>query len=165
MTSPPYLQAIDYLRGHRLSLVWMGYSLSELRALRAETIGTERQLEEGDGYQHLVNSVARTELSGRSAGILRRYIFDIDQVFAEIYRVLKPDGQVTFVVAEATIASVPIRVSEIIRHLAGQHGFRYIGGRIRAISNSRRYLPPPTKANGMLDKRMREESCLTFCRQ
>ena len=27
MTSPPYLQAIDYLRGHRLSLVWMGYSM------------------------------------------------------------------------------------------------------------------------------------------
>src|SRR5207247_9986914 len=31
ITSPPYLNAIDYLRGHRMSLVWMGYDLEHLR--------------------------------------------------------------------------------------------------------------------------------------
>src|SRR5262249_30980273 len=42
LTSPPYLNAIDYLRGHRLSLVWLGYSVGELRAIRSGSIGTER---------------------------------------------------------------------------------------------------------------------------
>lgn len=162
MTSPPYLQAIDYLRGHRLSLVWMDYSVAEIRDLRASTIGTERQLRDIDEYDFLVNDVAGTQLSDRSSGILRRYISDLDQVFAEINRVLKVGGQATFVVAEATLAGVPIRVSEIIRRLANRHEFDHVDSRIRPISSNRRYLPPPTPANGMLDKRMREEACTTF---
>jgi hypothetical protein len=28
ITSPPYLNAIDYIRGHKFSLVWMGYSIN-----------------------------------------------------------------------------------------------------------------------------------------
>ena len=31
ITSPPYLNAIDYLRCSKFSLVWMGYSVGELR--------------------------------------------------------------------------------------------------------------------------------------
>lgn len=42
ITSHPYLNAIHYLRGHRLSLVRLGYSLSELRAIRVGSIGAER---------------------------------------------------------------------------------------------------------------------------
>ena len=42
MTSPPYLNAIDYMRGHRLSLVWLGYKFSELRKIRSDSIGAER---------------------------------------------------------------------------------------------------------------------------
>ena len=42
ITSPPYLNAIDYLRGHKLSLVWMGHQIDELRQLRSENIGSER---------------------------------------------------------------------------------------------------------------------------
>ena len=41
VTSPPYLNAIDYMRGHRLSLVWLGYRVSELRKIRAISVGAE----------------------------------------------------------------------------------------------------------------------------
>ena len=34
LTSPPYLNAIDYMRGHRMSLVWLGHSLRTLRMIR-----------------------------------------------------------------------------------------------------------------------------------
>src|SRR3712207_7608036 len=43
ITSPPYLNAIDYLRGHRLSLVWLGYRIGDLRLTRAVSIGAERR--------------------------------------------------------------------------------------------------------------------------
>ncbi len=33
ITSPPYVNAIDYLRGHRLSLVWLGYPYGPPRLL------------------------------------------------------------------------------------------------------------------------------------
>lgn len=42
LTSPPYLNAIDYMRGHRLSLVWLGHQLSELKRIRSNSIGSER---------------------------------------------------------------------------------------------------------------------------
>jgi hypothetical protein len=41
ITSPPYLNAIDYLRGHKFSLVWMGHTIPQLRDIRAVSIGTE----------------------------------------------------------------------------------------------------------------------------
>src|ERR1700733_12095768 len=39
ITSPPYLHAIDYMRGHKLSLVWMGYSVNDLRTIRSTNVG------------------------------------------------------------------------------------------------------------------------------
>ena len=41
VTSPPYGNAIDYLRGHRLSLVWFGFTIPQLRAIRKKGIGSE----------------------------------------------------------------------------------------------------------------------------
>jgi hypothetical protein len=41
LTSPPYLNAIDYLRCSKFSLIWMGYSIGELRRIRARSVGTE----------------------------------------------------------------------------------------------------------------------------
>ena len=44
ITSPPYLNAIDYMRGHRLALIWLGYRLKELGNVRAASIGAEAGL-------------------------------------------------------------------------------------------------------------------------
>ena len=40
MTSPPYLNAIDYMRTSKFSLVFLGSRLNELRAIRSAAIGT-----------------------------------------------------------------------------------------------------------------------------
>jgi hypothetical protein len=48
LTSPPYLNAIDYMRGHRLSLVWLGHSLPALRAIRSGSVGSEKGLDVDD---------------------------------------------------------------------------------------------------------------------
>ena len=45
VTSPPYLNAIDYMRGHKFALIWLGYSIPELRAIRSSSIGAERALD------------------------------------------------------------------------------------------------------------------------
>jgi len=41
LTSPPYLNAIDYMRCSKFSLVWMGHTIRELRNIRADSVGTE----------------------------------------------------------------------------------------------------------------------------
>ena len=41
LTSPPYLNAIDYMRCSKFSLVWMGHSISGLRKIRTDSVGSE----------------------------------------------------------------------------------------------------------------------------
>ena len=41
LTSPPYLNAIDYMRCSKFSLVWMGHSIGGLRRIRTDSIGSE----------------------------------------------------------------------------------------------------------------------------
>ncbi len=53
ITSPPYLNAIDYLRGHKLSLVWMGQSIARVRNIRSTNIGTEKSLSDNGANAHL----------------------------------------------------------------------------------------------------------------
>ncbi|MEI2740567.1 MAG: hypothetical protein V9F01_17470 [Chitinophagaceae bacterium] len=42
ITSPPYLNALDYMRGHKLSLVWLGYRIDDLGEVRSNSIGVEK---------------------------------------------------------------------------------------------------------------------------
>ena len=46
LTSPPYLNAIDYMRCSKFSLVWMGHTVKELRKIREESVGTEASTEQ-----------------------------------------------------------------------------------------------------------------------
>ena len=47
VTSPPYANAIDYMRAHKFSLVWLGQPIANLSHLRGKYIGAERQ-DKGD---------------------------------------------------------------------------------------------------------------------
>lgn len=163
MTSPPYLQAIDYLRGHRLSLVWMGYAVGELRELRGTTIGAERKLDSAEGWCREISAEASAiPIAPRSVGILHRYVLDLDRVVGELARVLRPGGKATFVVAEATLSGVSVNISGIVEHVAARHGLRSVHRLAREIVGNKRYLPPPTDGTCTLDKRMRREFCVTY---
>ena len=71
ITSPPYLNAIDYLRGHRLSLVWLGHQLSGLRMIRSGSVGAERGPDAHHGnVDEIVATMGRIEdLPARHEGI------------------------------------------------------------------------------------------------
>jgi hypothetical protein len=162
LTSPPYLQAIDYLRGHRLALVWMDHTLSELRETRGSSIGSERGLNEADEIPKLRKRFDDLGLSPRAKRILNRYIADLGHVARECTRVLRPSGSATFVVADATLEGRRIRIAEIVTALMKENGLTLKSQFTRPIRTDRRYLPPPSAAKGQLDRRMREEQCLTY---
>jgi hypothetical protein len=164
ITSPPYLQAIDYMRGHRLSLVWMGYTVGQLRGIRAGSIGSERGAEVEDHYSEVLSKVSPSGLDTRGQQIVARYINDCGRVIREIHRVLRRGGQATFVVADATVRGVPVLVSDIVDELVKVHRMSCVDRVERAIPTASRYLPPPTDGSNTLDKRMRVEHCLTYRR-
>ena len=165
MTSPPYLAAIDYLRGHRLSLVWMGYSLAELRELRGAAIGSERGTWQAGALDEIVDDALPQQARPRTRAVFRRYVEDLDVVLNELVRVLRPRGQLTLVIADSTLYGAPIALGPVVERLARRAGLRRTGTHARALSEGRRYLPPPMNGSKeSLDRRMRSETCLIFRR-
>ena len=165
MTSPPYLAAIDYLRGHRLSLVWMGYSLADLRVLRGAAIGSERGTWQAGALEEIVDDALPPQARPRTRAVLRRYVEDLDVVLNELVRVLRPRGQLTLVIADSTLYGAAIALGPMVERLARRAGLRRTGRHDRPLSEGRRYLPPPMNGSKeSLDRRMRSETCLIFRR-
>ncbi|MCK5245239.1 MAG: hypothetical protein KAJ90_08210 [Desulfobacterales bacterium] len=167
ITSPPYLNAIDYLRGHKLALVWMEHSIAEIRHLRSENIGSETS---SHLQIDLVISNARkmmgecSNLDNRRNRMLSRYIHDMHEVLGECARVLKKNGHAIFVVGDSTLQGTFIKNSAGIAELAENQGLVLISKKVRPIAENRRYLPPPNsrQSGKQLQGRMREEIILEF---
>ncbi|MFY9822779.1 MAG: DNA methyltransferase [Thermoanaerobaculia bacterium] len=159
LTSPPYLNAIDYLRAHKFSLVWMGHDLQSLRELRGTMMGTERGLWSLDGLpQTLEEQLEVTVSVSRWRAILRQYLSDLRKVLAEAKRVLRPEGLLVLVVGPSIVAGEALDAVTVVSELGSSVGLRYLGSAARSLNPGRRSLPPPSQAQeGSLDKRMQHE--------
>lgn len=163
MTSPPYLNAIDYMRGHRMSLVWLGYSLKQLRAIRSTTIGAERKADVGTAAEAKSITDAMCDLADlepRQRGMVERYAADLRQMMAQSARVLKTTGRATYVVGNSCLKDAFIRNSDGVARAGELAGLTLVGSRERELPAGSRYLP--MTAQGSLSKRMRTETVLTF---
>jgi SAM-dependent methyltransferase len=168
LTSPPYLNAIDYMRCSKFSLVWMGYNVDRLREIRGESIGAEASSKlamETPWVQALIKQLGlRRKLSARGHGVLARYVADMGGALAEVSRVLKNGGRAVYVVGDSTVRGTFIRNSDIVRAVAENHGLLLHERRSRALPANRRYLPPPKKGaeSTSIEGRMRREVVLAF---
>lgn len=167
ITSPPYLNAIDYMRGHRLSLVWLGYSLDELRKIRATSIGAEKAAEADidDEYDRMLKQLKLGNLSSRNRSMLHRYYMDLQAQTAEAGRVLKRGAIATYVIGNSTINGVYVRNSEILKCAGRNAGLIFLGESERDIPAHRRYMPLPTSGTNSLSTRMRTEHIIEFVKE
>jgi DNA modification methylase len=159
LTSPPYLNAIDYVRSHKFSLLWMGHSLEELRELRGAMVGTERGMWSPDGVpQPLEDRLVRSDVEDRRRALLRKYLSDLRRVISEIHRALKPGGLALVVLGPTIISSRRSDAVSTVATLCDGLGLKVIGHAARTLSARRRSLPPPSLARGNpLADRMRRE--------
>lgn len=167
ITSPPYLNAIDYLRGHRLSLVWLGHRIGDLRRIRAGSVGAERAPDvDADAAlaAHLTSSMGPlSSLPGRERRMVNRYALDVFAMLEEFRRVLRPTGKAVLVVGNSCVRGVFVENALVVSAAAERAGFRVVNKTERHLPPARRYLPPPAEriASG-IDKRMRTETVLAF---
>lgn len=170
LTSPPYLNAIDYIRCSKFSLVWMGHRIADLRAVRRESVGTEASSEAARDDREVREVIRdlklRPKLNDRDDSLLCHYVFDMRQAASETARVLAPDGRAVYVVGENTVRGTYIRNSSVMTAVARLAGLEPQGKRIRSLPPNRRYLPPPSQqvSKETMDGRMRREVVMAFRR-
>jgi tRNA G10 N-methylase Trm11 len=165
LTSPPYLNAIDYMRGHRMSLVWLGYNLATLRQIRSTSIGAERAADVGTRFGEVsrvsgaLGQIERLPL--RYQNMILRYCTDLISIAKQTSRVMKPSGKAVFVIGNSCLKDVFISNSRGLEIAARVAGMKLIDEVERELPERNRYLPIPTKRSG-LGRRMRVETVMTF---
>lgn len=170
ITSPPYLNAIDYIRGHKMSLIWFGYTIPELRKTRSNSIGAERALGDDalkyveDMVQHIKDSVNVPDQL--PVATITRYAQDLAIFACEMNRVCKSGAEIVTVIGNSTLRGNYIQNDALVSLAYEVSGFRLIKRSERALPENRRYLPVRTSnKTSSMTKRMRTEVVLTVVKQ
>ncbi len=144
LTSPPYLNAVDYLRGHKFSLLWMGHALSSLRRTRSSMIGCERGMWKPNGLPPSVElDLTEAIDEERTRAIIRRYLSDLRYSILEMKRVVRPGGLIAIVLGPSILDREQFDSIEITRLLAKSANLGFVAGVLRPLKKTRRSLPPP----------------------
>ena len=166
VTSPPYLNAIDYMRGHRMSLIWFGYSICQLRKIRSRSVGAEIcktkcvKPEVRFFFDRLHSDIGEKQRS-----MLRRYYNDLCFITREAYRVLRSGRQATYVIGNSCIKGHEIGNCDLLVYAAERSGFRVSGHRTRQIPENKRYMPLLGSRQTSLAKRMKTEHIITLVKR
>jgi hypothetical protein len=166
ITSPPYLNAIDYLRGHKMSLIWFGHTIPELRRIRSNSIGAERALD-GEALNQVDDMVAFIETAASDPSKLPiativRYAHDLTLFSRELHRVCRDGAEVVTVIGNSTLRGNYIQNDVLVAQAYAGAGFSLRERAERELPESRRYLPVRTgNADSSMSKRMRTEVVLT----
>jgi len=161
VTSPPYANAIDYMRAHKFSLVWFGGSISELSRLRATYVGSERiGLMVHDLLPESPQRIVRQleQLDRKRGAILKKYFTEMKAIFSEMFRVLREDSAAVVVVGTSTMRGMDTQTHHCLADIAGGTGFEVVGVARRTMDRNKRMMPARFgKKTSMIEDRMHEE--------
>lgn len=130
ITSPPYMNAVDYPRTHQLELYWLGFANGSLQPLKSKHVGTE--VVKATEYKILnkTQSVLADkeikkifEIDPRRACIASKYVNDMTQNIKEVYRVLKPGRKYVIVVGNNLVRGIQFESWKYLQEIAPQLGF------------------------------------------
>jgi len=143
ITSPPYVNAIDYVWASKFELHWLGMIQNDEDRLNlySKEIGTERIPKEeynelgqtGNlGLDNLIEDIytgryyrATTGQNKLRARVVYKYFMDMLEHFASSFKHLKPGGYYCFSIGDVSrICGVNIPVASILSDLACDVGFR-----------------------------------------
>ncbi len=162
VTSPPYANAIDYMRAHKFSLVWFGHTVDELSEVRARYIGSERTKGftpgQVPGRASEILQALQT-LDRKKARVLRKYFTEMEQVLREMLRVLREGRAAVVVVGTSTMRGLDVQTHVCIADIARAVGFDVVGIAQRKLDRDRRMMPTSFggKSSSQIEQRMHSE--------
>lgn len=154
VTSPPYVNAVDYPRTHQLEMYWLGLATGSLRDYKVQHVGTE--VVSAEEYRTLAltgissaDEVIRKiyQADNRRAFIASKYIKDMIKNMREVHRVLKQGGRYVIVVGSNTIRSHTFENWRYLQDAAPTIGFEVEGVFISKIINHFISIPRDERIN------------------
>lgn len=126
VTSPPYINAVDYPRTHQLEMYWLGLlGLSPLSHVKRKYIGTETVYK--NEYDSLKTSGYKTldpilekiyNKDPRRSFIVFKFFEDMRLQLEEIYRVLRPERRYCITIGNNLIRGIEVRSDQILSEIA-----------------------------------------------
>jgi len=168
ITSPPYAaNAIDYMRAHKFSLVWLGYQIDDLGQKRGEYIGGEAVT--GIDYEELPDKAAEVvadlaSIDEKKGRVLHRYYSEMTRTLREMLRVLKPGRAAIVVVGSSTMRGRDTKTHVCLADIGRAIGFQVPKIGIRHLDRNRRMMPAGFKidSKSQIQQRMHEEYVIGF---
>lgn len=168
ITSPPYASnAIDYMRAHKFSLVWLDYVIDELSEKRKEYLGGESlahiNFEElPEKTQKVVMLISQKD--EKKSRVLHRYYSEMTCVLREMFRVLKPGKAAIVVVGNSVWRGQSTETHICIADIGESIGFHVAKIGVRNLDRNRRMLPMEFGVNqgSQIQQRMREDYIIGF---
>lgn len=126
VTSPPYINAVDYPRTHQLEMYWLGLlGDGPLSKVKRNYIGTETVYK--DEYRELQVSGYKTldpvlekiyKLDPRRAYIAYKFFEDMKHQLHEMMRILKPGSRYCVAIGNNLMRGVRVKSHEILAEIA-----------------------------------------------
>lgn len=159
ITSPPYINAFDYVRSLRLENLWLGHITEEKipdykeRQFGTETIPVKIYKKGIPSHFSLKLDIALKEIyekDKKRAFVVSRFFDEMQENIKQVYLALEKGGHYIIVVGNSQIRGVDVPTNDIIIDIAKKEEFRLVNLFSYRIKN--RYLRIPRKGRGGLIK-------------
>jgi len=125
ISSSPYVTSYEYADLHQLSTIWLDYT-DDLKEYRSKFIGTAYK-----NYNHieLKSEIAKSivsqmeKKSKKVAKEIETFFYDMQQVFNESFRILKPNGRCCYVIGNTKLRKIDILNAEAFAESIQYAGF------------------------------------------
>ena len=140
LTSPPYVNAVDYPRTHQLEMYWLGFEQESLLALKKQNVGTESVSASHYKTEHKIDVPEADRVIAnifkedpRRAYIAFKYLDDMRKNLIEVHKVLREGGRYIIVVGNNRIRGQVFENWKYLMSIAEDIGFgieTYFGSEI-----------------------------------
>ncbi len=137
ITSPPYLTRLDYVVGHLPELAVLGFSTTEIGALRERMIGTPKIARSPTSIdviapvaKELISSIEHHDsyaAAGYYAKNVRQYFSGMAESLNEILRVTRGGGIAALVVQDSYFKDIHLDLATALTDQAVRNGWRAVG--------------------------------------
>lgn len=126
VSSSPYVTSYEYADLHQLSTLWLDLA-GDLKEYRKQFIGTSYKYYEDKSLKSQIASKIVDEMEKKSrkkAKEIEAFFIDMQEVFNESFRILKPGGRCCYVIGNTKLRGVDILNAEVFADSLQHSGFK-----------------------------------------